>query len=114
MFQEVWSPQRDTGAAAGHHKGHDALAFYFVRHSDNGCLRHSRVLAENIFHFGGSYFPPSHVHGLVRAPVQKPEAIFVHAGPIAVEPPAWESRPVGVDVAQGLAPDPRSDGRSRL
>src|SRR5260370_39094551 len=99
--------QSGSGRGAGleYDECDNAPAFQRVGNADDGGFGNCRMLDESVFHFRRTHLAPGHVHGFIRASMQKPAAVFIHAGPVAVIPPARPARPVSFDVALGIAPD---------
>ena len=55
-----------------------------------------------------------HLDRVVAAAVEEPVAVLVDRGPVAVDPDVRPSRPVGRQVALGIAPDPSRHRRPGL
>ena len=108
------SPASVRAAAGRHHEAPHRLALGLVRHADHRRLGHGRVRHQHRLHLGRAEPLAGHVDRVVGAPEQEPLAVLVDLRPVAVAPDAGEHRPVGLDVALGVAPDAARHARPRL
>src|SRR4051812_23218652 len=51
---------------------------------------------------------------VVAAALDEPVAVLIDHGPVAVDPGAWNSRPVGLDVTVRILPEAARHARQRL
>src|SRR5660398_333337 len=68
------------------HKGDRPLTLDLMRNTHSGGLRDRRMLNESRFYLRRTCATPGYLDGVVRPPLEEPEAILVHVGPISMEP----------------------------
>ena len=101
-------------AGTGDDEGEDDLALKAVGHAHRGRLGHGVVAVEDRLDLGRPQALAGHLDRVVAAAVEEPVAVFVDRGPVAVDPDVRPSRPVGRQVAVGIAPDPPRHRRPGL
>src|SRR5660398_223150 len=68
------------------HKGDRPLTLDLMRNTHSGGLRDRRMLNESRFYLRRTCAAPGYLDGVIRPPLEEPEAILVHVGPISMEP----------------------------
>ena len=84
----------------------DHFPFEAVGNPDRGRLGHGVVPGEDRLDLGRPQSLARHLDRVVAPAVEEPVAVLVDRGPVAVDPDVGPSRPVGRQVAFGVAPDP--------
>src|SRR5712691_1397143 len=92
----------------------DGLALDLVRHADDAGLGHGRVSDQDRLDLGGAQTLAGNLQRVVGAALEKPEAVVVDHGPVAVDPHTGPARPVRLLVARGIAPEALRHARPRL
>ena len=82
--------------------------------ADRGRLGDGLVAGEDRLDLGRPQPLAGHLDRVVAAAVEEPVAVLVDRGPVAVDPDVRPSRPVGRQVALGVAPDPPRHRRPGL